>query len=155
MITFENKLNHIMIVPITTENIKDGVPIFLKSYNQPPWNYNWTFEKAEKYLLEYLGCKQFIGFILYDQDQAAGLILAHKKTWWTNQQLMIDEFFITPEKQRMGYGKKLLGFCEQYAAENQIESIVLMTNKYMPSYDFYDNIGYITTEQYVFMFKQN
>jgi len=142
-----------MIVPVTTENIRDCIPVFLKSYNQPPWNYNWTFEKAEQYLSEYLGCKQFIGFILYDQNQPAGAIFAHRKTWWTNKQLMIDEFFISPEKQRMGYGKKLLGFCEQYAIEKQIESIILMTNKYMPSYNFYDNIGYMTTEQFIFMFK--
>jgi len=91
---------------------------------------------------------------LYDQDQSVGAIFGHRKTWWTNQQLMIDEFFISPEKQRMGYGKKMLEFCDQYAIEKQIASIVLMTNKYMPSYNLYDKTGYTTTEQFIFMFKQ-
>jgi aminoglycoside 6'-N-acetyltransferase I len=100
------------MVPITTENLDDCIVVFLKSYNQPPWNYHWTYEKAKQYLSEYLECKQFIGFALYDQNQAVGAIFGHKKTWWTNQQLMIDEFFISPEMQRMGYGKKLLEFCD-------------------------------------------
>jgi len=143
-----------MIVPVTTENIDDCVAVFLKSYNQPPWNYHWTYEKAKQYLSEYLDCKQFFGLVLYDQNQPAGAIMCHGKTWWTNKQLMIDEFFISPEKQRMGYGKKLLESCDLYAIGENIESIVLMTNKYMPAYSFYDKTGFTTTEQYVFMFKQ-
>lgn len=143
-----------MIIPVTTENINDCVVVFLKSYNQPPWNYHWTGEKAKQYLSEYLDCKQFVGFVLYDQNQAAGAIMCHSKTWWTNQQLMIDEFFISPEKQRMGYGKKLLESCNQYAINKKIGSIVLMTNKYMPAYNFYDKTSFTTTEQFVFMFKQ-
>jgi len=143
-----------MIVPITTENIDKCVSVYLKAYNCPPWNYNWTFEKAREYLLEYLGCKQFVGFALYDEDKVAGAVFAHTKTWWTSPQLMIDEFFVSREKQRMGYGKKLLAHCDEYASGQQIGTVVLMTNKYMPSYRFYDKEGYTAAEQYVFMFKQ-
>lgn len=142
------------IVPITPENLDNCIPIFLKSYNLPPWNYHWTHEKAKQYLSEYLDCKHFIGFVLYDQDQAVGAVLGHRKTWWTNQQLMIDELFISPEKQKMGYGKKLLELVDQYAKEKQIGSLFLMTNKYMPAYKFYNTIDYTTLEQFVFMFKQ-
>ncbi|TWJ00646.1 aminoglycoside 6'-N-acetyltransferase I [Mucilaginibacter frigoritolerans] len=143
-----------MIVPITLENVDECVPAYIKAYNCPPWNYAWTYSKAQAYLVEYLGCQQFIGFALYDDDKLTGAVFAHVKTWWTNQQLMIDEFFVSQEKQRMGYGKKMLDYCDLYAAKYQIDSIVLMTNKYMPSYKFYNKEGYISTEQYVFMFKQ-
>jgi aminoglycoside 6'-N-acetyltransferase I len=101
-----------------------------------------------------MDCKTFVGFVLYDEGEVVGVILGHNKTWWTGKQFMIDEFFISPERQRMGYGKKLLDFCDQYANENQVELLILMTNKYMPAYKFYNKSGYITTEQYVFMFKQ-
>ncbi len=141
-------------VPLTIQNIDDCTSVFIKSYNQPPWNYHWTFDKAKQYLKEYMSSSEFIGFVLYDGDEAVGAILGHKKTWWTGPQFMIDEFFISPEKQRKGYGKKLLDFCDQYANENNIELLILMTNKYMPAYQFYTKSGYINTEQYVFMFKQ-
>jgi aminoglycoside 6'-N-acetyltransferase I len=141
-------------VPLTNQNLDDCVGIFIKSYNQAPWNYHWTFDKAKQYLSEYMSCSGFAGFILYDEGEPVGAILGHKKTWWTGQQFMIDEFFISPERQRKGYGKKMLDVCDQYATENGIELLILMTNKYMPAYQFYTKSGYINTEQYVFMFKQ-
>ena len=63
-------------------------------------------------------------------------------------------FFVSSEKQGKGYGKKLLDHCDKYAMENDLTTVVLMTNKYMPAYNFYNKIGYTATEQYVFMFKQ-
>jgi GNAT superfamily N-acetyltransferase len=141
-------------VSLTDQNLDDCVGVFIKAYNQPPWNYHWTFDKAKQYLIEYMNCTQFAGFILYDEGEPVGAILGHKKTWWTGPQFMIDEFFISPERQRKGYGKKLLDFCDQYANENGIELLILMTNKYMPAYQFYTKSGYINAEQYVFMFKQ-
>jgi aminoglycoside 6'-N-acetyltransferase I len=142
------------IYPVTTANIDDCIGIFTRAYNAPPWNYNWTPEKAKQYLSEYMGNPYFAGFILYDDGEAIGAVFAHKKTWWTNSQLFIDEFFIAPAKQRMGYGKKLMDHTNKYALDNQLEILVLMTNKYMPSFKFYNQIAYTTTEQFVFMFKQ-
>jgi aminoglycoside 6'-N-acetyltransferase I len=143
-----------MIVSITSENIKECVLAFIEAYNGTPWNYNWTYEKANQYLSEYMSCGQFVGFAIYDEGQLAGAVLGHTKTWWTNRQLMIDEFFVSSEKQGKGHGKKLLDHCDKYAAENDLTTVVLMTNKYMPAYNFYNKIGYTATEQYVFMFKQ-
>ena len=143
-----------MIRLVTTENLEEYVLAFIKAYNCPPWNYNWTREKAAQYLLEYMSCKQFVGFALYDDGEVVGAAFAHTKTWWTSPQLMIDEFFISGEKQRKGYGKTLLAHCDQFARGQHITSIVLMTNKFMPSYQFYEKNDYLTTQQYVFMFKQ-
>ncbi|WPU95687.1 GNAT family N-acetyltransferase [Mucilaginibacter sabulilitoris] len=142
------------IVSLTKENLADCIKVFLKAYNGAPWNYLWTAEKASLYLTEYITSSNFIGFILYDDNVAVGAMLGHFKTWWTNDQLMIDEFFIASEKQRKGYGKRLMQFCSDKAKERGAELIVLMTNKYMPAYQFYNKINYTTTEQYVFMFKQ-
>ncbi|WP_183558339.1 GNAT family N-acetyltransferase [Mucilaginibacter sp. SP1R1] len=141
------------IVSITLENFNDCVGIFIKAYNQAPWNYQWTVEKASQYLAEYMSSDYFIGFILYDQDLPVGAILGHTKTWWTNKQMVIDEFFITAESQRKGYGQYLMEFCSSYAKKEEVELLTLMTNKYMPAYKFYNKNDYITTEQYVFMFK--
>jgi len=127
-----------MIIPINKDNIDECTAVYLKAYNSPPWNYHWTYEKAAEYLSEYMSCGQFVGFALYDEGKVVGAMLGHTKTWWTGKQLMIDEFFVSAEKQRMGYGKLMLKHCDQYAAAHQISSIVLMTNKYMPSYKFYD-----------------
>ncbi|WP_184549750.1 GNAT family N-acetyltransferase [Mucilaginibacter sp. FT3.2] len=139
---------------IAKHHLTDCVDIFLKAYNSAPWNCHWTMEKASQYLSELIDSNGFIGFILYENEKAIGAVLAHSKTWWTHNQLMVDEFFIAPEFQAKGYGKKLMRFCDEYAQENEIELMVLMTNKYLPAYRFYENLGYITADQYTFMFKQ-
>lgn len=144
----------VSIAPITGQNIEACVAVYMKAYNCPPWNYHWTYERAKQYLLEYKNCGQFVGFALYDNGELAGAAFAHTKTWWTNTQLMIDEFFVAEEKQGMGFGKKLLDYCDNYCRENQLGSVVLMTNKYMPSWRFYEKNGYTTVDPYVFMFKQ-
>ena len=54
----------------------------------------------------------------------------------------------------MGYGKTLMDYVNDYAREINIDLVILMTNKYMPSYKFYNKIGFTTTEQFVFMFNQ-
>jgi GNAT superfamily N-acetyltransferase len=143
-----------MIQSITDQNLEECVSAYLKAYNAAPWNYNWSYDGAKKYLLEYVESKQFIGFAMYDEGKVVAALFAHQKTWWTNTQVMIDELFVSGEKQRMGYGKRLLNHFYDYAADNNINTVVLMTNKYMPSYNFYLKDDYIDTEQYVFMFKQ-
>jgi GNAT superfamily N-acetyltransferase len=139
---------------INKGNVDDCVDIFIKAYNQSPWNCNWTFDKAKIYLSEHISNLHFVGFLLYDNKLPVAAMFGRKKTWWTNDQLMIDEFFVSPEKQRLGYGKKLMIFCNQYAHDNQIELMALMTNQYMPAFKFYNQIGYTAADQYVFMFKQ-
>lgn len=141
-------------VPLTVENLDDCVTIFMGAYNNAPWNCQWTIQKAKQYLSELAGNVNFCGFIVYEDNIPVGAVLGHRKTWWTNQQLLIDEFFISPNFQRKGYGKKIMQMCEDEATLNGIELLVLMTNKYLPAYKFYEHDGYVAADQYVFMFKQ-
>jgi len=141
-------------VELTSDNLHDCVALFLSAYNSAPWNCQWTTEKATLYLDELRGNSNSAGFILYENETAVGAILGHRKTWWTNRQFMIDEFFISPDFQRKGYGKKLMQLCEEYVALHDIDLMVLMTNKYLPAYQFYERYGYVPADQYTFMFKQ-
>ena len=138
---------------LTKDDIEKCAQLYIRSYNRPPWNYNWSYEKAVKYLTEYIERSRFVGFVLCDGDEFAGATLGHSKTWWTNDLLYVDELFISPDKQRLGYGQMLLDHAEKYAKEQGFDVITLITNKYMPSMKFYTNINYIHAEQFVFLFK--
>ena len=142
------------IRPITKDDIDKCAELYMRAYNRPPWNYNWNYEKAVKYLGEYIDVPRFTGFVLCeDNGEFSGVTLGHSKTWWTNDLLYIDELFISPDKQRLGYGKLLLDHSEKYAKEQGYEVITLITNKYMPAMKFYKGIDYIHAEQFVFLFK--
>lgn len=142
------------IISITENHLDDCIKIFTDAYNSPPWNCQWTIEKAGRYLSELIHNSSFVGFIIYENQHPAGAVLGHRKTWWTHDQLMIDELFVSNASQKKGYGKKLMAQCEEYADRNQIGLLVLMTNKYLPVFNFYESIDLLAADQYVFMFKQ-
>jgi N-acetylglutamate synthase-like GNAT family acetyltransferase len=143
------------ICDITPNDIEKCAPTFMASYNQLPWNYDWKLEDAVKYLNEYVAAANFKGFMICeDNGEVSGALLGHSKTWWTNNQFMIDELFISPTMQGKGYGKILLQHAEQFAKQSSIERLTLMTNKFMPALDFYNKNDFSKVDQYVFMFKE-
>lgn len=142
------------ILEINKNDIPRCAETFVASYNDMPWNYDWKLDEAIKYLHEYVDAPRFKGFMVCDGDKVAGALLGHTKTWWTNSQFMIDELFISPDKQGKGYGKLLLKQAELYASEFSLDRITLMTNKFMPALQFYNKNDFSKVDQYVFMFKE-
>ncbi|HMG84032.1 MAG TPA: GNAT family N-acetyltransferase [Ferruginibacter sp.] len=140
--------------PFITNDLEDCAKLLMQAYKSPPWRHNWTVEQATKYLTEYAASKQFIGFVLVDKEKIMGAIFAHSKTWWTNEQLIIDELFISPDAQKSGYGRFLLENMEQHAKSIGLKSVTLMTSKFAPSFNFYVKQGYFPAEQFGFLFKE-
>lgn len=138
---------------LTKTDLDACVSLYMKTYNAPPWSCNWTSDKALKYLTEYTERTRFVGFVLLDDNEIVGAMFGHSKTWWTQDLLYVDELFVSPAKQRSGYGKRLLDYTENYAREQGYEVLTLMTNKYMPAMKFYSGINYIHAEHFVFLFK--
>jgi aminoglycoside 6'-N-acetyltransferase I len=141
------------IKPIHENNIEDCAKVFIQAYNQSPWNYSWNINDAIIYLQEHTSSPQFVGFVLLINDQIAGAILAHTKTWWTSKQLFIDELFVSPQFQKMGLGDKLMTHIENYAISNDLQTITLMTHKYMPAMAFYAKKDFLHAEPFVMLFK--
>ncbi len=141
------------IRPFTNNDIDKCAALYLQAYNRPPWNYNFTNEKAVKYLTEYADRSRFEGFIAEDHGNIVGAVMSHSKTWWTNDIIYIDELFVEPDSRGKGYGKKLLDHIEDYSREKGYEVVTLMTNKHMPAFRFYNHIDYLQAEHFVFLFK--
>lgn len=143
-----------IIKPVTKENLEACANVYIKAYSHAPWNYDWKLDAAINYLNEYISSEQFIGFVIFDDGDIAGALLAHTRTWWTNNQLYIDEFFISPASQKKGFGKLLLNHAEEYARNNDLGVITLLTNKYMPVMKFYDSNNFIHAQPFVMLFKK-
>ncbi|HEX3385523.1 MAG TPA: GNAT family N-acetyltransferase [Mucilaginibacter sp.] len=138
---------------ILKSDIDKCAALYLEAYNRPPWNYNFTPEKAVKYLTEYADRARFEGFVAEDEGKIVAAVFAHSKTWWTNDIIYIDEVFVAPDSRGRGYGKKLLSYTEDYARDKGYEVVTLMTNKHMPAFQFYNHIDYLQAEHFVFLFK--
>ena len=129
------------------------IKILIETYNIPPWYETWTVEIAAKYLLELIENKRFYGIVLIESDELIGCAFCHLKTYHNGEELYIDEFFISPDNQRKGYGKLLMSVIDEYADENAIKSITLLTGKNKPAYEFYKKCGFTHLESLAFMYK--
>lgn len=148
------KENHYMIRELNANDMEACAHLLIEAYNAEPWNNHWTIETATRYLNEYFSSAQFVGFVLCEKDAIIGAMFAHRKTWWTNDELFVDEFYITPSLQRQGYGKALLAHAEEYVKSQNLAGLTLLTNKYFPARNFYEKHGFTQADHVVFMYKE-
>ena len=130
------------------------VNLLIETYNPPPWNNHWTQDTGTKYLSELMSNDSFIGYVITESGMLMGAMFARRKTWWTNDEIFIDELFIKPDYQRQGYGAKLIAEAEKLSKELSLGGVTLLTNKYHPAKLFYEKHGYTTAEHVLFMYKE-
>lgn len=136
------------------EDIDPCVNLLIAAYNPPPWNDHWTEKTGKKYLSDFIANSNFIGYVVTEADEIVGAMFAHRKTWWTNDEIFIDELFIRPDRQRRGYGKLLMDRAEELSKELGLGGVTLLTNKYHPAAKFYEKINYTVAEHVIFMYKE-
>jgi aminoglycoside 6'-N-acetyltransferase I len=127
--------------------------VMLEAYNGPPWNDHWTPEKAKRFLKEFVDSPRFFGFTLWEDDAIIGAAFCREKTWWNNDEIFVEEFFIAPQYQRQGYGKQLLQAIEAYIREHALAGFTLLTNRHMPALGFYLKNDFVQAEHVVYMYK--
>ena len=142
-----------MIRAFHPDDMATCVHLLIAAYNREPWNDHWTIEAATKYLNEFAASDQFVGFVICENEAVIGAMFAHRKTWWTNDELFVDELYIAPDLQRKGYGERLLAHAERYAKSAGLAGLTLLTNQYLPAKAFYTKIGYTHAEHVIFMYK--
>lgn len=143
-----------MVREILESDIDACAALLIAAYNCEPWNNNWTEASAVRYLKELFYSKQFIGHIAFDGDRLVGAVFAHRRTWWTNDEVYIDEIFIKPEAQGKGFGTELLNRIEDYSRSEKFGGVTLLTNRNLPAAGFYKDKGYSEAGHVVFMYKE-
>lgn len=127
--------------------------ILMSVYNNEIWQNLWSFEKAQEYLKEIIDHKKFIGFTLEIDKEVKGAILCREKTWWNNNEIFVEELFVSPEVQGQGYGTALINEVECHIKEKGLAGFTLLTNRYTPAPGFYRKNGFCDGEHVLFMYK--
>jgi aminoglycoside 6'-N-acetyltransferase I len=143
-----------LIRAFKNEDMDQCVKLLMEAYNCEPWNNNWSDITAGRYLNEFAAGKNFAGFVICEEEKVIGAMFAHRKTWWTNDELFVDEIYIKPQEQRKGHGNALLKYAEEYAQSQGLAGLTLLTNRYFPSRLFYEKNGYTCAEHVIFMYKE-
>lgn len=125
----------------------------MEVYNNDLWQCYWSLETAKRYLDDYVQGKKFLGYTLIVDKNIIGAIFTHEKIWWNNSEIFIDEMFITPSYQRLGYGAELLQTVENYIKEHKLAGFTLTTNRFAPAPAFYKKNGFIDYDHVLYMGK--
>lgn len=141
------------IKAISANELDACAALLINAYNCEPWNNHWTMETARRYLMEFLCGERFEGYLMMENGRALGAAFCHSRTWWTGDELYIDEFYIESSMQRRGLGKELLAHIEQSVKSQGLEGITLLTNRFFPARDFYLKNGFEPAEHVLFMYK--
>ncbi|WP_165763684.1 hypothetical protein [Halalkalibacter urbisdiaboli] len=65
------------------------VNLYIKVFNQEPWNDNWSYKKAVGYLGDMVNTPGFEGFVVTEDTNIVGFIFGYRKQWWQG-----DIFFL-------------------------------------------------------------
>ncbi len=142
-----------MLRPYQEDDLPGCVLALIAAYNGEPWHNRWTEETATRYLKEFAGAPHFVCWVAMEEGRLAGALFGHRKTWWTQDELFVDELFIHPDFQGKGHGKRLLQAAEEHCRENGLAGVTLLTDRHMPAMAFYKQNGYELNDHVAFLYR--
>lgn len=142
-----------MIREYTSEDLIHSATLLIEAYNREPWFEKWTKDSAERHISELTKRDGSVGYLLFEDETLSGVIIFHKRTWWSGDEVFIDEIYVKPDARQKGHGSLLLKHCESYCRKHKIPKIVLRTNRAMPSVLFYEKHGFVSSENICYYAK--
>lgn len=131
---------------IKEKDLHTCINTYIDVFNKPPWNDEWTYNKARDFLLDYINHPSFLGFVCEDIDIPSGFIMGSTYKWWDCNHYYLNEMFVTPNKQRSGIGRFLINEVKKFLEENEYGSIIVLTMRNTPAESFYKNNGFFENE---------
>lgn len=139
---------------LNEKHIGNLAPIYVQTYNAPPWNDKWTIDLAAVRLDEIINCRDSFGLICFnDTSDLIGMIAGSFETYYDHKQFYIKDYFIVPEEQSKGVGTILIKKLEDELKSKGIEKIYLLTSRTEQTEGFYQKRGYNSWNSIVVMGK--
>lgn len=139
---------------VARDDLGGCINLLLNVFNNAPWNDNWTFQGAEKYLLDYIETPGFKGIVAEEENKIKGFIFGFRKRWWEADEFYVNEMCVEISEQRNGIGTKLIEYLENSLITEGIENITLLTNRGIPAEEFYKKNGFSEIERIIFLHKK-
>lgn len=132
--------------------LDEAILLMKTTFALPPWNETWTDARAKARLLEFLHAPKGLNYVCFDHEKMVGVLCSHLFTFHFGVELMIDDFFIHPEYQQQGIGKKMLAHLIKESRPHHVVSLVLNTEKGSPAEQFYLAQGFQQQDSTIFMY---
>lgn len=142
-----------MTKEISKEMIQDLSLLFIKAFNAPPWNDQWTVETASKRLLDFINTPGFYGLAEYEGESLIAMILGRSEQYFDGVSFQILEFCVDNTKRGKGLGKNLLNKMLINLDKQGIKNVFLLTLHGPSTEGFYERNGFKVDEAMIMMNK--
>ncbi|MGG3802669.1 GNAT family N-acetyltransferase [Metabacillus fastidiosus] len=140
-----------MILPITLDNLNKNIELYVSVFNEPPWEDNWTFEKAERRFLDLLHTPRFLGFSYYHNEELVALAAGNCEEWSDGELFYLKEMCVRPNMQGQEIGTRLLSYLDAHLQERGVMYSYLLTLQEGQAASFYAKNSYKKDLNTVFM----
>lgn len=138
---------------IQPADLTECAKLLEKSYSKPPYNEKFTGGSAFDYLKRKFDYCSGHSFAIEEDENIIGFIIINLSYWTSGKNAIIEEIVIDEDKQRRGYGKKLMEYVDDYLKKKGVKFLMLWTRKDNIAYNFYLKNGFVADENMAVMFK--
>jgi len=143
-----------MIISKLNENhLRECSLIYIDTFNDEPWNDNWTEISSFSRLDEIYRTPGFIGFVAIDNESVLGAVFGNLETWFEGYMYNLKEMFIKKSEKGKGLGSILFTHLEDELKKQKVTSMSLFTSKGDLTEKFYLKNGCATEDDMIMMCK--
>lgn len=140
---------------LTIENLNEIRELFRSVFTAPPWNDDWSDEEQlDNYLKDLMCVRTPLILALIKEDEMIGIAIGNIRHWHSGTEYFIEELCIRTDMQKQGHGRKFLQLIEDYLKEHGLHQIFLMTERHVPAYQFYKDLGFEELPAHVSFFRE-
>lgn len=132
-----------VIQKVTKLNLEEIIIPFIATFNQAPWNDQWTPETARLSLNELVETPNFYGWMAVENGVCKGALLGHVHHFSAGKTYYMDELFVVQEETRKGIGSALYDAMTEQMQKIKCSGIFLTTLHNSPAFNFYQHQGLI------------
>ena len=137
------------------QDLDNSAKLYQEVFSEQPWNDEWIgLSQVKNYLKELIQNPVFGGYVVYHNSRLVAACLGHSRSWWSGNEFIIDEFFVSSKYQGQGIGSLLMEYMENHPELSNIDSFQLLTNKDVPAKDFYRKNGFKIRNNRISMAKK-
>ena len=129
------------VVPFTPAHLDVAAQLYVSVFNAAPWHDDWTPTTARQRLADTLATPGALGFVLVEGDML-GFALGYSEPWYDGAHFYLKEMCVRGDRQRTGFGTRLLQHLERVLREQQVDRVYLLTMQGSPAEAFYARQGY-------------
>jgi len=119
------------------QQLQECAALLATTYNAPPWNDEWTTEKALEKLTCFYNSPAFHGAMAFTDGKLVGCYIGNTEPYYAGDYYFLKEMFVSPAIQKKGIGSMLMQSLKAHLTEQGISTIILFTSSVYFPFQFY------------------